>query len=109
MWVLIIILVSSFNIKAVFYVGWILASITTGSTLIASRSLMTILIPVDHEAEFFGFYSISGKVSSIIGPVVFGVISFITKSQRLALLSTLIFLISGFIVLQLVGKVKRKY
>ncbi len=109
MWVLIIILVSSFNIKAVFYVGWILASITTGSTLIASRSLMTVLIPVDHEAEFFGFYSISGKVSSIIGPVTFGVVSFITKSQRLALLSTLIFLISGFIVLQLVGKGKRKY
>ena len=107
MWVLIIILVSSFNIKAVFYVGWILASITTGSTLIASRSLMAILIPVDHEAEFFGFYSISGKVSSIIGPVVFGVVSFITKSQRLALLSTMIFLISGFIVLQLVGKGKR--
>ncbi len=107
MWVLIIILVSSFNIKAVFYVGWILASITTGSTLIASRSLMAILIPVDHEAEFFGFYSISGKISSIIGPVVFGVVSFITKSQRLALLSTMIFLISGFIVLQLVGKGKR--
>jgi UMF1 family MFS transporter len=102
MWVLIIIMVTSFNIKAVFYVGWILAAITTGSTLIASRSLMAMLIPVDSEAEFFGFYSISGKVSSIIGPVVFGVVSFITKSQRIALLSIIFFLISGFIVLQLV-------
>lgn len=109
MWILIIILITSFNIKAVFYAGWILASITTGSTLIASRSLMTILIPVNREAEFFGFYSISGKASSIIGPVVFGVISFITKSQRLALLSTMIFLISGFIVLQFVEKGRKKY
>jgi UMF1 family MFS transporter len=109
MWVFIIILVSSSDIKAVFYTGWILASITTGSTLIASRSLMARLIPVDREAEFFGFYSISGKVSSIIGPVAFGVVSFITKSQRLALLTTMIFLISGFIVLQFVGKSRRKY
>jgi UMF1 family MFS transporter len=101
-WVIIIILVTTFNIRVVFYICWILASISTGSTLIASRSLMTFLIPHDSEAEFFGFYAISGKISSIIGPVAFGVISFITKNQRIALLSTLFFLISGLIVLQLV-------
>lgn len=63
---------------------------------------MTFLIPIDNEAEFFGFYSISGKVSSIIGPVTFGVISYVTKNQRLALLSTLIFLIAGLVMLQFV-------
>ncbi len=101
-WILIIVLVTSFTVKIVFYIGWILAAISTGSTLIASRSLMTFLIPKDSEAEFFGFYSISGKMSSIIGPITFGLISFITKNQRIALLSTLLFLISGFIVLQFV-------
>jgi len=101
-WILIIILVTTFTIKIVFYIGWILASISTGSTLIASRSLMTFLIPRDSEAEFFGFYSISGKMSSIIGPITFGIISFFTKNQRIALLSTLLFLISGLVILQLV-------
>jgi len=102
MWIIVIVLVTTFNIRAVFYTGWILAAISTGSTLIASRSLMTFLIPPDNEAEFFGFYTISGKVSSIIGPVTFGVISFITKNQRIALLSTLFFLISGLVILQFV-------
>ncbi|MBA7509213.1 hypothetical protein ES705_01158 [subsurface metagenome] len=102
MWIIIILLITAFNIRTVFYICWILAAISTGSTLIASRSLMTFLIPRDSEAEFFGFYSISGKVSSIIGPVAFGVISFITKSQRIALLSTLFFLISGLVILQFV-------
>lgn len=103
MWIIIILLITAFiNIRAVFYICWILAAISTGSTLIASRSLMTFLIPPDSEAEFFGFYSISGKVSAIIGPTAFGVISFITKSQRIALLSTLFFLISGLVVLQFV-------
>ncbi|MBU2563178.1 MAG: MFS transporter [Actinobacteria bacterium] len=103
MWIIIILLITAFiNIRAVFYICWILAAISTGSTLIASRSLMTFLIPRDSEAEFFGFYSIGGKVSAIIGPTAFGVISFITKSQRIALLSTLFFLIGGLVVLQFV-------
>ncbi|GAI00095.1 unnamed protein product, partial [marine sediment metagenome] len=102
MWIIIILLVTAFNIRTVFYICWILAAMSTGSTLIASRSLMTFLIPRDSEAEFFGFYSISGKVSSIIGPVAFGVISFITKNQKIALLSTLFFLISGLVILQFV-------
>lgn len=103
MWIILILLITAFiNIRAVFYICWILAAISTGSTLIASRSLMTFLIPRDSEAEFFGFYSISGKVSAIIGPTAFGVISFITKSQRIALLSTLFFLIGGLVVLQFV-------
>jgi MFS transporter, UMF1 family len=101
-WILIIILVTSSTLKIIFYIGWILAAISTGSTLIASRSLMAFLIPRDSEAEFFGFYSISGKMSSIIGPVTFGLLSFITKNQRIALLSTLLFLISGLVVLQFV-------
>ena len=102
LWILIIVMVTTFNIRAVFYTGYILAAICTGSTLIASRSLMTFLIPLDSEAEFFGFYSISGKMSAIIGPISFGVISYFTKSQRIALLSTLFFLISGLIIMQFV-------
>jgi UMF1 family MFS transporter len=102
LWILIILMVTFFNIKAVFYTGYILAAICTGSTLIASRSLMTFLIPIDSEAEFFGFYAISGKMSAIIGPIAFGLISYFTKSQRLALLSTLFFLISGFIIIQFI-------
>ena len=107
-WIIIILLVTTIHIRAVFYVGWILAAISTGSTLIASRSLMTFLIPIDNEAEFFGFYSISGKASSILGPITFGVISYITKNQSIALLSTLIFLVSGLIMLQFVKVTTRK-
>lgn len=108
LWIVIILMVTVFNIRAVFYAGYILAAISTGSTLIASRSLMTFLIPPDNEAEFFGFYSISGKMSAIIGPISFGVISYFTKSQRIALLSTLFFLVSGLIIIQFVRSTARR-
>lgn len=103
MWVVIIIIVSLITTRLLFYFSWVMAAIATGSTLIAARSLMSFLIPLDSEAEFFGFYAISGKFSSILGPIVFGIISFLTKSQRIALLSTLIFLISGLIIIQFVN------
>ncbi len=88
-WIIIIISVSFVAVRVFFYFVYILAALATGSTLIASRSLMSFLIPIDREAEFFGFYAVSGKFSSILGPVVFGMVSFLTKSQSIALLTTL--------------------
>lgn len=102
-WIIIILLiVTLITSKLAFYLAYILAAIITGSTLIASRSLISFLIPLDSEAEFFGLYAISGKFSAILGPIAFGVISFFTKSQKLALLSTLLFLVGGLVILQFV-------
>ena len=98
LWCIVIILISSSDLKAVFYTAFIIASIMTGSTLIASRSLMSFLIPYEREAEYFSFYAIGGKFSSIIGPVVFGLVAYFAKSQRIALLSTLVFLLGGLIL-----------
>jgi UMF1 family MFS transporter len=94
--------------KIVFYVAYILVSVITGSTLIASRSLMSFLTPFGREAEYFSFYSIGGKFSAILGPVVFGLISYFTKSQRYALLSTLIFLLSGLVIIIMVKVPKER-
>lgn len=107
-WIIIILLIAIINLRVVFYIAFVLIAIATGSTLIASRSLMTFLIPVGSEAEYFSFYSIGGKFSAILGPVTFGLVSYFTKSQRLALLSTLFFLVSGLIIIQFVKVPKRR-
>lgn len=102
LWSVVIILITTINLKVVFYIVYILASVITGSTLIASRSLMSFLTPYNREAEYFSFYSIGGKFSAILGPVVFGLISYFTKNQKIALLSTLAFLIGGLAVVSMV-------
>jgi len=107
-WIIIILLIAIIDLRVLFYMAYVLIAIATGSTLIASRSLMTFLIPVGREAEYFSFYSIGGKFSAILGPVTFGLVSYFTKSQRLALLSTLFFLISGLIIIQFVKVPKRR-
>ena len=56
-------------------------------------------IPDNKKYEFFGFYSFAGKVTSFIGPVLFGTISFIFSSPKLGMASLLILFVIGFFIL----------
>jgi UMF1 family MFS transporter len=76
--------------------------IVLGSTQSLFRSLFTSLLPVDRAAEYFGFHALAGRASSALGPVVFGLVSTGTGSQRIAMLSLSLFLIGGAVVLAIV-------
>lgn len=60
---------------------------------------MSKLTPDDKKTELFGFYSFFGKSSAILGPLVFGYISYITGNQRYAISSIAIFFLIGLIIL----------
>lgn len=83
-----------------FYIVGLLAGSVMGATQSTSRSLMSKLTPKEKRTEFFGFYSFFGKSSAIIGPLAFGFVSYITESQRLAMLTLIIFFIVGLILLK---------
>lgn len=85
-----------------FYVVGLLAGSVMGATQSTSRSLMSRLTPPDKKTEFFGFYSLFGKSSAIVGPLVFGFVSFLSGNQRFAILSVGIFFIIGLILLKFV-------
>lgn len=82
-----------------FYAVGLLAGSVMGATQSTSRSMMSKLTPDDKKTEFFGFYSFFGKSSAILGPLVFGLVSYITESQRLAILTIAVFFIIGIIIL----------
>jgi UMF1 family MFS transporter len=56
---------------------------------------MAQVTPPARESEFFGFYVLSGKFGSMFGPLLFGMISHVSGSQRLAIVSLLPFFIIG--------------
>ncbi len=89
--------------RYLFYVVGLLSGSVMGATQSTSRSLMSKLTPEDKKTEFFGFFSLFGKSSAIMGPVVFGLTSYIFRDQTYAILSILIFFVAGLLVL---GKVK---
>jgi UMF1 family MFS transporter len=74
------------------------ASVQGGSQAL-SRSLVGKLMPNSKSAEFYGFFSVSEKFNSIIGPALFSAITLITGNGRLAILSLIVFFVVGMIVL----------
>ena len=81
---------------------WIIAGIVgliLGGTQAVSRSLFASFVPKENSAEFFGFFAISNKFASIIGPLTFALIGQITGSARASILSLIVFIIIGLIIL----------
>ena len=65
----------------------------------ASRVYYAKTIPDEKKYEFFGFYSFSGKVTSFIGPVLFGTISYLFSSPKLGMASLLVLFAVGLFTL----------
>ncbi len=99
MWLITVLLAYLVQDKNGFYVVGLIAGAAMGSSQSTSRSLMSKLTPPDKKTEFFGFYSFFGKSSAIIGPLVFGFVSFISGDQRIAIFSIGIFFLIGLIIL----------
>jgi UMF1 family MFS transporter len=86
------------NEVQLYVLGFFLALVLGGSQAL-SRSLFSQMIPADHEAEYFGFYEISERGTSWLGPLAFAAAVQITGSQRVAIVSLIIFFVVGLVLL----------
>ena len=81
---------------------WILAAVIAfvlGGTQSVSRSLMATMIPADQNAQYFGFFHLSGKATSFLGTFLFGVIVAATGSSRFAIFGLLPLFLMGAVLL----------
>ena len=92
--------------KTSFMIIGAFAGFFLGSSQALSRSFMSALITDDKKTEFFGFYSLFEKTSTILGPFTFGIISWLTGDQRIAVLSISVFFLSGYLLLRKVTEAK---
>ena len=73
-----------------------------GGSQALSRSLFSQLIPDGKEGEYYGFYEISDKGTSWLGPLAFGLVFQLTNSYRIGIVSLVVFFVVGGILLALV-------
>ena len=97
-WIIIVIAVA-FSNKATFAIVACIAAGFLGPVQALSRSLFRIIFPTDSMSSFFGIQSIAARSSALVGPLLFGIVSFAMGSQRFAILTTSILLIIGFALL----------
>jgi len=70
-------------------------ALVLGGSQALSRSVYSLMIPKGSEAEYFSLYEVSERGTSWLGPLLFGVALQMTGSYRVAILSLVVFFISG--------------
>ncbi len=81
---------------------WLLAGLVgtvQGGAQALSRSLFAAMVPGHESAEFFGFYSTSGKLAGIFGPLLVGLVGQLTGSSRLGIVAVVVFFVGGALLL----------
>ena len=81
---------------------WVLSAVVAmvlGGSQALSRSLYSDMIPDGREAEFFSFYEISDRFTSIFGPLIFGLANQIAGSLRAGIFSLVILFVLGLAIL----------
>ena len=83
--------------KEIFWIAGIFIGLMVGPNQSCSRSLMSQLTPKDKKNEFFGFFALTGKFTSFLGPFLFGLITSI-YNQQMALWVVILFFVIGLIL-----------
>jgi UMF1 family MFS transporter len=100
LWLGTVLLVWAAQGATVFWIAANLVGICLGASQSAGRALVGYLSPARHVGEFFGLWGLAVKLSSIIGPVTYGLVSWLSEGDhRLAILMTSVFFIVGLVLL----------
>lgn len=68
--------------EAVFWLVGPLAGMGMGGVWVVSRALLIELSPEEKVGEFFGLYSLAGKMASILGPLLWGTVVLAFESTQ---------------------------
>lgn len=65
----------------------------------ASRSLLIRMAPKERVAQYFGLFALTGKVTSFIGPLLIGIVTAATASQKAGMAVLVPFFAAGLVLL----------
>ena len=86
---------------ALFWLSANIAGLCLGASQSAARALVGTLAPPARHAEFFGLWGLAVKFSSILGPLTYGAVTWISGGDhRLAILVTGSWFVVGLLILR---------
>ncbi len=103
-WILMTALAGLATSAALFWVAAVIAGLCMGSSQSAGRALAGALAPERQRAEFYGLWTFAIRLSAIIGPVTYGLITLVSDgNHRLAIFGTGLFFVLGLVLLRQVN------
>jgi UMF1 family MFS transporter len=99
-WVATCVIASVSATKGQFWWAAAIAGLCMGSSQSAGRALAGMFAPPRQLAEFYGLWTFAIRLSSIVGPLSYGAITWATRgNQRLAILVTAAMFVAGLLLL----------
>ncbi|NML45176.1 MFS transporter [Ramlibacter sp. G-1-2-2] len=99
-WVAVCVIAALSQTKGQFWWAAAIAGLCMGSSQSAGRALAGMFAPPTQLAEFYGLWTFAIRLSSIVGPLTYGAITWATGgNQRLAIVSTAVLFMIGLVLL----------
>ena len=99
-WVITCIIAALATTKGQFWVAAAIAGACMGSCQSIGRAMVGLFAPRANLAEFFGLWTFSTRLASIVGPLAYGVITWVTGgNQRVAIAATALLFVLGLLAL----------
>ncbi|MET3916712.1 UMF1 family MFS transporter [Variovorax sp. OAS795] len=99
-WIAVCVIAALATTKGAFWWAAAIAGLAMGSSQSAGRAMTGYLAPPRQLAEFFGLWTFATRLASIIGPLMYGAITWAAGgNQRIAILSTAVLFIAGLVLL----------
>jgi UMF1 family MFS transporter len=103
-WVVMTVMAGLATDQALFWAAAVLAGLCMGSSQSAGRALAGVFSPEAQRAEFYGLWTFAVRLSAILGPMTYGLVTLLTDgNHRLAIGSTGVFFLLGLGLLALVN------
>jgi MFS transporter, UMF1 family len=95
-WIAMVLIAAFTESRAWFWLAAALAGLAMGSSQSCGRAMAGALIPASRLAEFFGLYTFAVRLAAIVGPITYGLVTWLTdNNHRLAILVTGSFFVVG--------------
>ncbi len=100
-WIVMTLLAVAATTPTLFWVAAVVAGLCMGSSQSAGRALAGLFAPADRLAEFYGLWTFAVRLSAIVGPITYGLVTVLSGgNHRLAILSTGLFFLAGLVILR---------
>jgi len=99
-WIAMVLVAGLGTSLAMFWLAAVLAGLCMGSSQSCGRAMVGALAPAGRLAEFFGLWAMAVRVAAIVGPLTYGLVTWLTAgNHRAAILGTGLFFVVGLLLL----------
>ena len=103
-WIVMTLLAGLATEATLFWIAAVIAGLCMGSSQSAGRALAGAFSPEPRRAEFYGLWTFATRLSAIVGPLTYGVVTLLTAgNHRVAIMSTGVFFVIGLVLLMRVN------